>query len=259
MRRALVAQLVPFTDDEELIFKIVRSGLPENYDGDTLDEISSMVRGAIKEGFGDGNSIGPPDPSESMASQVVKLAMAKATDFFHDRNRRSDVSMLTDQGGVRTISLNSSAASEWLAALWYATARGALPSNSKADALATLQAHALFDGQQHPISHRVARTADAIYVDLGGSDYDVVRIDSSGWEVTQSHPIKFVRSSSFAELPQPSRGGDLSKLQRLLQLSDAAWSLVLAFVISSARPTGPYFCLLVDGDTQAHHRPQSDR
>lgn len=166
---ALVAQLVPFTDDEELIFKIVRSGLPENYDGDMLDEISSMVHGAIKNGFGDGNPIGPPDPSELMASQVVKLAMAKATDFFHDRNRRSYVSMLTDQGGVRTISLNSSAASEWLAALWYATARGALPSNSKADALATLQAHALFDGQQHPISHRVARTADAIYVDLGGS------------------------------------------------------------------------------------------
>src|SRR6188472_2570297 len=50
---ALVAQPVPFTDDEELLFEIVRSGLPENYDGDTLDEISSMVRGAIKKGFGD--------------------------------------------------------------------------------------------------------------------------------------------------------------------------------------------------------------
>lgn len=57
---ALVAQLVRFTDDEELLFEIVRSGLPENYDGDTLEEISSMVRGAIKKGFGESNPIGPP-------------------------------------------------------------------------------------------------------------------------------------------------------------------------------------------------------
>jgi hypothetical protein len=33
-----------------------------------------------------------------------------------------------------------------------------------------------------------------------------------------------------------------------LQLSNEAWSLVLAFVISAARPRGPYFCLLVDGE-----------
>jgi hypothetical protein len=245
---ALVDQLVPFTDDEQLIFEIVRSGLPEDYDGDTLEEISSMVRGAIKKGFGDGNPVGPADSSKSLASQVVELAMAKATDLFHDSNKRSYVSMLTDQGGIRTIPLNSSAASDWFGSLWYATTRGALPSNSKADALATLHADALFAGLQHPISVRVASTADAIYVDLGGSDYSVVRIDSSGWEVTQSHPIKFVRPTSFAELPRPSRGGDLSELKRLLQLSDAAWPLVLAFVISAARPTGPYFCLLVDGE-----------
>jgi hypothetical protein len=244
----LVAQLVPFTDDEDLLLEIVRSGLPENYEGDTLEEISAMVKGAIAKGFGENDTTRLADATKSLASQVVKLAMAKATELFHDRNKRSYISMLTEKGGSRTLSLNSSAALDWLGGLWYATARGALPSKSKADALATLHANALYAGVQHSISIRIARTSDAMYVDLGGPDYAVVKIHGGGWEVTQAHPIKFIRPSSFAELPAPSGGGDLAALQGLLQLSDAAWPLVLAFIISAVRPTGPYFCLLVDGE-----------
>ncbi len=246
--RDLIAQLVALSDDEDLLFEIVRSGLPENYEGDTLGEISAMVRGAVAKGFGTNDTTGLADPSKSLASQVVKLAMAKATELFHDRNQRSYISMLTEKGGVRTLSLNSSAALDWLGGLWYATARGALPSKSKTDALATLHANALYAGPQHSTSTRIARTSDAMFVDLGGADYAVVRIDKSGWEITQTHPIKFIRPSSFAELPAPSRDGDLSAMQSLLQLSDAAWSLVLAFIISAERPTGPYFCLLIDGE-----------
>lgn len=246
--RGLIAQLVAFTDDEDLLFEIVRSGLPEHYEGDTLDEISAMIRGAIAKGFGDHSPPGLADSSKSLSSQAVKLATAKATELFHDLNKRSFISMLTEKGGIRTIPLNSSAASDWLGGLWYATARGALPSKSKTDALATLHAIAMYDGQQHSTSIRVARTPDAIYVDLGGPDFAVVRIDKAGWDLTQTHPIKFIRPSSFAELPPPSRGGDLAALQKLLQLSDAAWALVLAFIISSERPTGPHFCLLIDGE-----------
>jgi hypothetical protein len=92
--RGLIAQLVPFTDDEDLLFEIVRSGLPENYEGDTLEEISAMVRGAIAKGFGENDTTGLADASKSLASQVVKLATAKATELFHDRNKRSFISML---------------------------------------------------------------------------------------------------------------------------------------------------------------------
>lgn len=244
----VVAQLVPFTDDEDFLFEIVRSGLPQDYEGNTLEEISEMVRSAIAKGFGNSDTTGLADASKSLASQVVKLATAKATELFHDRNKRSYISMLTEKNGIRTISLNSSAALDWLGGVWYATARGVLPSKSKADALATLHANALYAGRQHTISIRIARTPDAMYVDLGGPDYAVVRIDENGWEITQTHPIKFIRPSSFAELPPPSRGGDLAALQKLLQLSNAAWALVLAFIISAERPNGPYFCLLVDGE-----------
>src|SRR4026209_2257579 len=111
--------------------------------------------------------------------------------------------MLTENGGIRTLSLNSSAASDWLGGLWYATARGSLPSKSKADALATLHAIAMYEGQQHSTSIRIARTPDAMYIDLGGADFAVVRIDKSGWDVTQIHPVKFIRPPSFAELPPP--------------------------------------------------------
>jgi len=244
----LIAQLVPFTDDEEFLFEIVRSGLPDSYDGDTLEEIVAMVRSAIAKGFRENGPASMADGTQSMASAAVKLAVTAATELFHDRNRRSFISVPTKEGGVRTFPLNSAVAVDWLGGLWYATKRSALPAKAKSDALATLHASALYAGSQHAVAIRISRTTEAVYLDLGASDHMVVRIDGNGWEVAQTSPVKFLRPSTFGELPKPNKGGELSKVKTLLQLSEPAWHLVLAFIISALRPVGPYFCLLVDGE-----------
>jgi hypothetical protein len=47
----LVAQLVRHTEDDDLLQAIVTAALPENYSGNTLEEVPEMIAGARRKGF----------------------------------------------------------------------------------------------------------------------------------------------------------------------------------------------------------------
>lgn len=241
----LVAQLVPYTDDEDRMLDIVRSGLPADYDGDTLNEVPDMVRGALKKGFDQNTGV---DAHQSVASALVELAQNQIKDLFHDESGRAFATVSKGNGGLQHLDLAGRAAASWLSSIWYRTTGKALQEQSRGTALATLAARALFDGPLHSVAMRVARDADAMYIDLGDADASIVRIDAEGWRIVQEAPVKFIRPPSFGPLPIPKIGGDLGEFKSLLHISDRAWPLALGFLISALRPEGPYFCLLVDGE-----------
>lgn len=242
----LIAQLVRYTDDEEYLTEIIRSGLPDDYAGNTLDEIPEMIRGALKKGFQNPNK--SRERKATIASAAVNLALSVAIELFHDCNRRPFISIPLGEFGQRVLPLNSGAASDWLGGLWYAKTQTALPEQARTEAIVTLRAKALYDGRECDVSVRVSKTLEAVYFDLGGSDGAVVRIDGDGWQTVAASPIKFLRSPTFGALPHPTKGGDLKSIERILRLSENSSVLVLAFLISAIRPGGPFFCLLVDGE-----------
>lgn len=47
----LIAQLVRYTDDRDLVRRIVLSGLPADYAGNTIREIDGMIEGAVARGL----------------------------------------------------------------------------------------------------------------------------------------------------------------------------------------------------------------
>ena len=47
----LVAQLVRHAEDDDLLQAIVTAALPENYSGNTLEELPEMIAGARRKGF----------------------------------------------------------------------------------------------------------------------------------------------------------------------------------------------------------------
>ncbi|RTL53989.1 MAG: hypothetical protein EKK40_05500 [Bradyrhizobiaceae bacterium] len=243
--RDLIAQLVPYTQDVDLLLAIVRSGLPADYTGNTLDEVPDMVRGALKKGFAENDAI---DPNKSIASAVVGLALTQALDLFHDEDGNAFVTIPKGSGGRQHLNLNKQSAASWLSSIWYRTTDNALQDQPRSTALATLAAKAKYDGQIHRVSLRLARFGNAMFFDLGDDDGSMVQIDANGWQIVKDAPVKFVRPASFKALPLPEAGGDLNELKSLLKISDNSWPLVLAFLISAFRPEGPYFCLLVDGE-----------
>lgn len=244
----LIAQLVRHTDDETLLAEVVGSGLGANYRGNTLSELPEMIRGALKKGFD--QEIPASLKMESMATAAVKLALSNAVGIFHDGNERSFISIPVKNGGQRTLSLSSGAATKWIQSLWYSDRDGAvIPARALSDAIEVLKAKAFHSEDIHPVSIRVGAREGGMYIDLGDPDHSIIDINQSAqWRVGHGSAIKFVRAKSMRELPRPVEGGSWTQLRELLKLPDQQWLLVQAFILGCYRARGPYFCLLVNGE-----------
>jgi putative DNA primase/helicase len=114
--------------------------------------------------------------------------------------------------------------------------------------LRTLEAQALFDGPTHPVHLRVAEANGCLYLDLANEQWEAVEITAAGWHVIPHPPVKFRRVPSMAPLPHPERGGDITLLRPLINIgSDANWQLLVAFLVQTFRPQGPYPVLVLHG------------
>ena len=76
----------------------------------------------------------------------------------------------------------------------------------------------------------------------------MVEITPSGWQVIDESPVKFRRSKGMLPLPIPVAGGSVDELRRLLNVDDIMWPLVVAWLIATLRPRGPYPLLALFAD-----------
>lgn len=122
----------------------------------------------------------------------------------------------------------------------FAARHGKVPStNSLTDALNVLEGKALQGGRRE-LHLRVARHGDGqIVLDLGREDGASAIISPDGWRVEPS-PVLFRRTALSGELPLPAEEGDLGELQALLNISDADWPLLLAWLVSVLSPDIPH-------------------
>ena len=136
--------------------------------------------------------------------------------------------------------------------LYYRATRETAKSTAVAEAQATLEAQALFEGAQQEVHARVAGDGvDVIFVDLCDDRWRVVEISASTgtFRVLDDSPVRFVRARGMLALPVPEHGGNLLALRQLLNLADDGdWALVLAWLVAALRPSGPFPILLVHGE-----------
>ena len=136
--------------------------------------------------------------------------------------------------------------------LYYRATRETAKSTAIADAQATLEAQALFEGAQQEVYTRVAGDGiDVVYVDLCDGAWRVVEITASTgtFRVLDHSPVRFVRARGMLALPVPEHGGNLHALRDLVNIGDDGdWALVLAWLVAALRPTGPFPILLVHGE-----------
>jgi hypothetical protein len=92
---------------------------------------------------------------------------------------------------------------------------------------------------------------------------EVIAVDRHGWRIEANPPVKFRRTRGMLPLPTPIKGGSLQELRAFLNLpaavvpdgsyandarDDAAWILVVAWLIATFRPRGPYPVLVTLGE-----------
>lgn len=240
----LTGKLVAAGISDESILNLFPALLPPDYSGNSLEELPEWIRSAHEKGFDQPDGGGK---SDGLTALLVTLAHTGGAELFTDGDGNAYCSVPLDDGRTNH-RVGSTALKQWLRHQAHVVLQKPVSTGPLNEAIATLEAIAIYEGPKHRVYSRVAGEPSSIEIDLGRSDGRVVQIKSGTWAISQSTQYRFVRGSGYGELPLPVVGGSLSDLQSLLRLEDDNFRLLLAFLINALKPTGPYFALLVEGE-----------
>jgi len=188
----------------------------------------------------------------SQASTLVAIAQNQqghsGAELFHDPSGKAYTTV--DVNGVlKTLPVRGKDYRNMLRRDLYQQDGRNASSQAIDDALGTLEGQALFDGRECDVHLRVAGNVDsAIYIDLGNEAWQSVRITAEGWDVVSSANVKWRRPPGMRPLPVPVKGGSWRKLFDIFPLPEDEQALVIAWLLMTLNPTGPYPLIILQGE-----------
>jgi hypothetical protein len=121
-------------------------------------------------------------------------------------------------------------------------------ANALTDALATLESIAKFNNSQHDVYMRVANLDKSICLDTGCPDWRVIEIKADGWQTLDTPPVKFIRKRGATALPEPSTDGDITLLEKYINVEAAQLPLVIGWLLCALAGVKPYPILILQGE-----------
>jgi hypothetical protein len=149
---------------------------------------------------------------------------------------------------TETCHIKSKGFKRWLMQRFYKETGRAASIQALQEALAVLEARAIFDGPECPVHLRIGGDKDAIYIDLGNDKWECIEITKKGWQVLGEPPIKFRRAKGMSPLPYPVGGSSIEDLFRFINVTNpSARQLIITWLIQAIMPKGPYPPLALHG------------
>lgn len=184
------------------------------------------------------------------ASETIELLLeiVERVEFFHTPDGEAYASAVVDGHRENWPVIPGSEFETWLIHQVYAKTHDAPSKQGLAQALAQFKARAIMDGLEHSVFLRTAECGGRSYLDLGDKDRTVVEIDNQGWRLVSKSPVRFRRAPGMRPLPRPMRGGNIERLRQFVNVSDADWILVVAWLLVSLRPKGPFPVAVLQGE-----------
>ena len=191
------------------------------------------------------------DPEwQSKADRLIRLALGKGFELFHDPDQQGWVSVRVD-GHWENHAVRSRAFQLFLLHLYYRETGESPGAHALRAAMDLFEARALFDGEEHPIHLRVAEYKGRLYLDLCDRAWRAVEIDAEGWRVVEQPPARFRRTRGSQPLPEPEPGGSLNELRPFFNVDHHGWVLIRAFLVAALRPGFPLPILVAKGEQGA--------
>jgi hypothetical protein len=189
----------------------------------------------------------PKVPKRSTATRLVDMAYGAGIELFHTPDRESFAVMPAD-GHRETWPVRSSGFRLWLRRLFHLSTDTTANSQAVDEAVATLESHALFEGDEKPVYLRLAESEGRLYLDLCDRSWRAIEIAPGGWRVLDQSPVRFKRTRGMHALPMPVRDGSLDALRNFLTVDDDGWRLVAAWLVNTLRPDRPFPVLALHGE-----------
>jgi hypothetical protein len=177
------------------------------------------------------------------------MELTEDVEFFHS-DEKAPFARVWVNGHWEVLAVQEEGFREWLQREAWSHFQLVPTRNQLDGAVGTASARARYDGPTIPVAMRIAKHGGTTYVDLGNDDWTLVEITPDGWEVVRSDdlPVRFHRAAGMRALPTPQRGGDLSQLRKHLNVENASWPLLVAWLLMAYHPAGPYPVLNLVGE-----------
>ncbi|WBA79913.1 hypothetical protein [Endozoicomonas sp. GU-1] len=173
--------------------------------------------------------------SATISEQIVELATASC-ELFTDLDGKPFASFHGNSGEQQTYAIYSKTFKLTLGFWYYQATKKTAKQEHLKDALEALASTARYAGTTQPVYTRVAHHEGAIYVDLSNDQWQVIKVDATGWIVLDISPVKFIRTDAMRSLPVPTTGGDINNLWSFVNVPEKDRLLVLAWMVEALRP-----------------------
>ncbi len=195
--------------------------------------------------------IDAPDESGGRRSALdVVLALTADLELFHDAAGTGYFAAEFD-GRREVWAIQSRAGADLVQRRYLAATGRGLPAQPLRDVLATLDARARFEGDRRDVFLRVARFPDRVLIDLADDRWRVLEVTGAGWRVLDRSPVPFVRRAGMAPLPEPQRGGSVAELRKFVNVAEAEFRLVVAWLLGALGGRGPFPVLILQAEQGA--------
>jgi len=193
-----------------------------------------------------GNGKDQEKETERQVDKLVSIARSKAQ-FFHTP-KRVPYADISRNGARETHPIRGHDFRMWLGYEYHQQTKASPSKDALANAVGTLEGYAQYEGEQRDVFIRVGGYGGKIYIDLGDVTWRAIEVDADGWRIVNEPPVRFRRSDGAQALPEPTRGESIRDLRPFLNVSsEAAFVIIVAWIVGALRDRGPYLVVAVYG------------
>ena len=185
---------------------------------------------------------------DKQKQDVILIGIAtKQCKFFHDSHGEA-FAKISLNNHMEIWNLTSMGFRDWISHQLWSQHREGLSNASLDSALTTLRGIATFDSPTEEVYLRVAQMNNELYIDLCNEDWQVIKVDSSGWSIINKSPVSFIRSKNMRALKIPKTQGDINLLKKHINIKEKDFVLVVGWLLMSMQAgTGAYTMLVLTG------------
>ncbi len=179
---------------------------------------------------------------------LLRLALAARLHRSSDGRLHAWVS-ISDRS--ETVPLDSAEFRRWLLSGYCTESREPPGIGTIQRVISLLEARAWLDAGTPCVSVRVGRDPggddSASLIDLADSQGRAVSVCGAGWRMIDRPASRFWRPAGLLPLPVPRTGASIDLLRQYVNLTDADFRLLVAWITAALRPCGPYPILVLYG------------
>lgn len=187
--------------------------------------------------------------TDGLATRLADLA-ASQCELWHDADGSAYASYKVD-GHREHWRIESHGFRDWLGWLAHSELKTAPPAEVVKSVCNALSGTAKFDGVELEPHLRVASDTRGYWIDMGDDAWRAVLVTAAGWKVVANPPVRFIRTKTTRPLPEPTRGGNVDELWKMVNIPEHERLLILAWILECYRSNTPYTLLELTGEQGA--------